>query len=71
MHTISQKTINSEAACSGIGIHSGAKVTMKLLPAPINHGIVFKRTDVEPAKSMVKAYYKNVVTTNLGTTISN
>ena len=71
MHIISQKTVNSEVACSGIGIHSGAKVTMRLTPAPVNHGIVFKRTDVESAKSIVKANYKNVVTTNLGTTISN
>jgi len=71
MHTISQKTISSEASCSGIGIHSGAKVTIKLIPAEINSGIIFKRTDVEPAKSIVRANYKNVVTTNLGTTIAN
>ncbi len=71
MHKISQKTINSEVSCSGIGIHSGAKVMMRLLPAPIDSGIVFKRTDVEPAKSTVQASYKNVVTTNLGTTIAN
>ncbi len=71
MHTISQKTISSEASCSGIGIHSGSKVTINLIPAPINSGIIFKRTDVEPIKSIVKANYKNVVTTNLGTTIAN
>ncbi len=71
MHIISQKTISSEASCSGIGIHSGSKVSMKLIPAEINSGIIFKRTDVEPAKSTVRANYKNVVTTNLGTTIAN
>jgi len=71
MHTISQKTINSEVSCSGIGIHSGLPVTMKLLPAPINSGIIFKRVDVEAEKSTIKANYKNVVTTNLGTTIAN
>lgn len=71
MHTISQKTISSEVSCSGIGIHSGLPVTMKLLPAPINNGIIFKRVDVEAEKSIVKANYKNVVTTNLGTTIAN
>lgn len=71
MHIISQKTISSEVSCSGIGIHSGDKVIMKLIPAEVNTGIIFKRTDVEPAKSIVKASYKNVTTTNLGTTIAN
>lgn len=69
--TISQKTINSSVSCSGVGIHSGKNVMMKLVPAPINSGIIFKRTDVESAKSSVKADYKNVVETNLGTTIAN
>lgn len=71
MHTISQKTINSAVSCSGIGIHSGVKVSITLNPAPIDSGIIFRRTDVEPAKSKVLANYKNVIETNLGTTISN
>ncbi len=68
---ISQKTINSQISCSGIGIHSGSEVKMTLKPAQPNSGIVFKRTDVEPEKSIVEADYKNVVETNLGTTIAN
>lgn len=71
MTIISQKTINSEISCSGIGIHSGNKVKMTLKPAPINSGITFKRTDVERSKAFVKANYKNVTETNLGTTIEN
>jgi len=69
--TIYQKTINSPISCSGIGIHSGDKVKMKLLPAKENNGIIFKRTDIEEKKSIVKANYINVTETNLGTTITN
>ena len=71
MINLSQKTITSAASCTGIGIHSGAKVTITLTPAPINTGIVFRRIDLEPAKSIVQANYKNVVETNLGTVIAN
>lgn len=71
MLNVSQKTINAAVSCSGVGIHSGKNVCIKLIPAEINHGIVFKRVDVEPEKSIIKANYKNVVETNLGTVISN
>lgn len=33
-------------SCSGIGLHSGHKVTLRLKPAPADHGIVFKRLDL-------------------------
>ncbi len=71
MHAISQKTIDSSVSCLGIGIHSGSKVEITLHKAPIDTGIIFRRTDVSAEKSIVKANYKNVVETNLGTTISN
>lgn len=71
MLSISQKTINNKVSCSSVGIHSGEKVSMTLYPAACNSGIVFKRTDVEASKSIIAADYKNVVETNLGTTLSN
>ena len=71
MLNISQKTINSKISCSSVGLHSGVKVTMTLLPAPCNSGIIFKRVDLENGKNEIVANYKNVVTTNLGTTIAN
>ena len=34
-------------ACEGIGLHSGAPVSMRMLPAPSGTGIVFRRTDLD------------------------
>lgn len=42
---IKQRTIENEVIALGVGIHSGKEVQMKLIPAPENHGIVFKRLD--------------------------
>ena len=41
-----QNTINHPVTFSGVGIHSGKVVNMKLLPAVEDSGIVFKRTDL-------------------------
>ncbi len=43
----SQHTIGSPVGLSGIGLHTGAKVNLRLTPAPSNAGIVFKRVDLE------------------------
>jgi len=52
-----QKTIENEISCVGIGLHSGQKVSLKILPAPPDTGIVFRRIDkggVEiPAKALL------------------
>lgn len=71
MISIAQKTINHKISCSGVGLHSGSTVTMTLIPAACDSGIVFKRTDVEAEKSVIRASYKNVTETNLGTTLTN
>src|SRR6201991_4102149 len=42
-----EQTISSAISFSGIGLHSGAPVTMRLLPAPAGSGIVFRRTDLD------------------------
>lgn len=67
----SQRTINSKVSCKGVGLHSGNNVSMNLLPAPVNSGIVFRRTDIGHINGIINANYKNVVATNLGTTIAN
>ncbi|HEY3625887.1 MAG TPA: UDP-3-O-acyl-N-acetylglucosamine deacetylase [Terracidiphilus sp.] len=42
-----EQTIAEPLAFSGVGLHSGAPVNMRLLPAPAGSGIVFRRTDLD------------------------
>jgi UDP-3-O-[3-hydroxymyristoyl] N-acetylglucosamine deacetylase len=42
-----EQTIAAPMEFTGIGLHSGAPVTMRLLPAPAGSGIVFRRTDLD------------------------
>jgi UDP-3-O-[3-hydroxymyristoyl] N-acetylglucosamine deacetylase len=41
-----QRTLRRQVSCVGIGLHSGRKVTLSLKPAPVDHGIRFRRTDL-------------------------
>jgi UDP-3-O-[3-hydroxymyristoyl] N-acetylglucosamine deacetylase len=41
-----RRTLRQEVACTGIGLHSGRPVRLRLRPAPAEHGIRFLRTDV-------------------------
>ncbi len=42
-----QKTISKPIEISGIGLHTGASVNLKLKPAPPNTGYIFVRTDLD------------------------
>ena len=66
-----QKTISNQVQCFGVGLHTGKEVSMRLLPAEQDTGIRFKRTDITDKNNIVKANYKNVCDTFLGTTIKN
>lgn len=66
-----QQTLNNIIEIDGIGLHSGKTVSMRLLPAPADHGIVFKRTDLEEGRNMIPATYDRVVDTRLCTLIAN
>jgi UDP-3-O-[3-hydroxymyristoyl] N-acetylglucosamine deacetylase len=68
MDQLRQRTIESEVRCSGIGLHSGAPVTLVLRPAPEGHGVTFQRTDLLGA-SAIPALHSNVVDTSLATTL--
>ncbi len=63
-----QRTIQSETTLSGIGLHTGEMVNVTLTPAPENHGIKFKRIDLEGEPS-VDADVNFVVSTNRSTTL--
>lgn len=43
-----QRTVKQAIRASGIGLHSGAKIYLTLRPGPVDSGIVFRRTDLEP-----------------------
>ncbi len=63
-----QHTIKQKASISGIGLHTGQEVTVTFLPAPINHGICFKRIDLE-GQPIIEADVKYVTETDRGTTL--
>ena len=65
-----QTTISNPVSISGVGLHSGAKSTVKILPANANSGIYFKRVDLEK-NNLVQADYRNVTSTKLCTTLEN
>ena len=65
-----QKTLNGKVVCEGIGLHSGLKIKMEIMPAEANQGIVFIRKDILDNQK-IHASYKNVSDTKLGTTIRN
>ena len=49
---IRQRTLRSPVRVSGIGLHSGQKVYMSLLPALPDSGIVFRRVDLDPPRQL-------------------
>ncbi len=65
-----QKTLNSEASFSGIGLHSGKNIDVTLVPSNSNSGIIFKRTDLEKNNEII-ANFKNVSSAKLCTKIEN
>jgi UDP-3-O-[3-hydroxymyristoyl] N-acetylglucosamine deacetylase len=67
---IYQRTLAKEVKVTGIGLHSGRKVTMKLLPADADFGIQFIRTDITHAQPM-KANALTVGTTENATTLGS
>ena len=63
-----QKTIKNEVSLSGVGLHTGNKVTMTFKPAPENNGYVFKRIDLE-GEPIIEASAEYVVNTQRGTNL--
>ena len=65
-----QQTITKAISVSGIGLHSGKQVEMKLVPAEVDHGVKFIRSD-KKKNNVIDAIWSNVSETVLSTTISN
>ena len=65
-----QTTLKSVVTFEGIGLHTGAAVTLVLLPAPANTGIVFRRVDL-PDQPMLPAIWDQIVVSPLNTRLMN
>ena len=65
---IRQRTLRNTIRATGVGLHSGEKVYLTLKPAPIDAGIVFRRTDLNPVVE-IQALAENVGETTLSTTL--
>ena len=66
-----QTTIKGPVTFSGVGLHSGARVSMTVRPASANHGIWFHRSDVAARDAMVPAHYLSVSVSKLCTVVQN
>ena len=66
-----QTTISRKVTCAGVGVHSGTRARLTLLPAPVNSGIRFVRTDAPAGTGEILAHAECVSDTQLGTTLSN
>ena len=62
-----EQTIRSAAGCQGIGLHSGAPVTLRILPAPAGRGIVFRRVDLD--RFELEATSRNVARVSYATSL--
>lgn len=63
-----QQTIKDKITFSGIGLHTGCRVNVSILPAPEDAGITFIRKDL-PGSPAIKASPSNVVATSYATTL--
>src|SRR5213079_1709488 len=63
-----QHTLAKSAGFSGTSLHTGEKVTLKLQPAPVDHGIKFKRKDLADEPT-IDANVANLKTVERATTI--
>ena len=70
MKKINQKTLRDEIKLKGIGLHNGKNVNLKIIPADIDAGIIFKRIDIK-AENIIHADFKNVIEPVLCTKLKN
>ena len=66
---LAQRTLSNSIKAFGIGLHSGEPITLKLLPAPTDTGIIFRRVDLDPVVE-IKARAENVGDTTISTSLT-
>jgi UDP-3-O-[3-hydroxymyristoyl] N-acetylglucosamine deacetylase len=67
---LAQRTLKSLTKAVGVGLHSGQRVELTLRPAPVDTGIVFRRTDL-PLPVDIPISATAVTDTRLASTISH
>ncbi len=70
MSALNQKTLKKKVKFKGIGLHTGNRVSMTILPSKPDTGIIFKRTDLKNNNIVLPNVY-NVSNATLCTTITN
>jgi UDP-3-O-[3-hydroxymyristoyl] N-acetylglucosamine deacetylase len=63
-----QRTVKAAIDCVGIAVHSGRRVNLTIRPAAADHGIVFRRTDLD---CTIEARFDNVTDTRLCTMLAD
>lgn len=63
---IKQRTLKNAIRTTGVGLHTGKKIYLTLLPGEVDSGIIFRRVDLNPPVE-IKATAKNVGETTLST----
>jgi UDP-3-O-[3-hydroxymyristoyl] N-acetylglucosamine deacetylase len=66
---LAQRTLKSITRAVGVGLHTGQRVELTLRPAPVDHGIVFRRVDLHSAP-MIRVSAEAVTDTRLASTLS-
>lgn len=66
-----QNTLKTTAIFEGLGLHRGTPVRMAVKPAPVDHGVVFVRTDVAARDATIPAIWDHVVPSRLCTLVAN
>lgn len=66
-----QRTLKTAITLVGTGLHHGQPVTLRLIPAPIDSGVVFVRTDIRDRNNRIPAKFDRVVDTRLCTVLAN
>jgi len=62
-----ETTVQRAAEASGVGLHSGVPVSIRILPAPVSTGIVFVRTDLD--NFAIPASWRNVARVSYATSL--
>ncbi len=66
-----QATVKSPVNFTGVGLHGGAPVSMVVRPASVEHGVWFRRTDIDDLDAMVPARWSAVERSPLCTKVVN